>query len=260
VPLKPDPAQQRPLQRVVAVGASVTAGYGNGLPLGRALDVAILGAHKPVNTVPGGTTFFLNPRKNGRHLMDLAKKRKPSLLLALDFLFWYAYGPKSAWQRSADLALGFKQLERYPGPIVVGDLPDMHGADPLMLPMRFIPSVKQLASLNSAIKRWAAGRKQVLLLSLAQWFPKMKQEGLALPASKGQKALLISPKQLLQWDRLHPTRLGVQVLVDQIVKALKAWLPEQARKHLSFNLRQHLQQTLKARQKPKPAKNPAGHL
>src|SRR6186713_2785632 len=53
------------LRRVVTIGASLTDGFGNGLPPARVLDRVIRSEHQPVAQV-SGSAFFANPIVEGR--------------------------------------------------------------------------------------------------------------------------------------------------------------------------------------------------
>ena len=52
-----------------------------------------------------------------------------SLIVAIDFLFWFGYGAgKDAEGRMASLEQGLDLLEGLMGPILLGDLPDVRHA------------------------------------------------------------------------------------------------------------------------------------
>src|SRR5688572_1364946 len=86
-----------PWERVVMVGASVSAGFTASEPLGgpstpqyrlsRYVDAALLVPHEPVQNL-ANTLFFIQPELLGRQQIDAALKARPTLVLGVDFLFW----------------------------------------------------------------------------------------------------------------------------------------------------------------------------
>ena len=246
----PAPDAARIFDRVVCVGASLSDGFGNNLPPSLLLEQAIQGPHQPVDRVTSAL-FFVAPEIEGKRQIDTALNRKPTLLVGLDFLFWYAYGflvgnPDSVsteerpegteeeieW-RSKLLENGFAQLERIQAPIVVGDLPDMWGADPEMIHPRQIPSVKALERMNERIRAWAKARKRVLLLPLSEWAKETKEGKAHLP---GRPNETIPAEELLQADRLHPSEAGAVLLFDRIIEAMRAWLGKEVAARLRFDV------------------------
>src|SRR5712691_4205822 len=94
-------AAKPPWGRIVMVGASAAAGFTESEPLGgpkteqyrlsRYLDAALLVAHEPVQNL-ANAMFFIQPEAAGRYQIDQALKARPTLVVAIDFLFWYCYG------------------------------------------------------------------------------------------------------------------------------------------------------------------------
>lgn len=231
----------------------MTAGFGNGLPLGKAFGAALVKAKARPYTVPGGEMMFLAPRRLGKRNMDLALKRDPTLLLAVDYLFWFAYGTRSPEKRKRLFEEGLEQCARFQGPIILGDIPDMRGASPKMLPPTAIPSPKELAAFNDRLRKWAENRPNVLLVPLAAWTRRMRGGGMVLPVGKDGGSKRFGPETLLQWDRLHPSRFGAYALVGEIVEFLRGsrW-SEKAKKDLDLALEDYLPRARKR-------KDGAGH-
>jgi len=224
-----DPADPL-LGRVVTIGASVSSGFGNNFPPAKVLDEAITVPHKKIHPA-NGIAFFLQPLRIGKMQVDRSmRSAQPTLVVGIDFLFWYGYGQmfgteeQKAEKRLARLEIGIKQLERYKCPVMVGDIPDMHGAHPSMLPPRMIPTKKNIGLLNKRIHAWVKSKPNVTLLPLAKWVVEMKGGKFAIPASadgKYPKTPLPQSKALLG-DRLHPTKIGVILLAERIVELIKA--------------------------------------
>src|ERR1017187_4912787 len=90
-----------PWERIVMVGASVSAGFteselfgGPRTPqyrLSRYVDAALLMPHEPVQNV-GNAMFFMAPEEAGRRQIEQAIKTGPTMVVGIDFLFWFCYG------------------------------------------------------------------------------------------------------------------------------------------------------------------------
>ncbi len=218
--------------RICTLGASLSAGFGNSMPISRLLSATL----RPKGRVYNGSdaSFFMRPLQVGPRLVARVQRRKPTLVIAADFLFWYSYGYMSreheAKLRPVLLEKGLRELEKFRCPIVIADLPDMRGADTRMLKKVQIPSKATLKLLNEKIREWAKGKKHVLVFPLAELTQRMRAGKLSLePRHKGGKALVLTAKQALLWDRLHPTRLGAIVFGNELVKALRAWVGKGAK-------------------------------
>ncbi|MEC7583842.1 MAG: hypothetical protein VYE77_05955, partial [Planctomycetota bacterium] len=182
--------------------------------------------------------MFRDPKKKGPQQIERSLAREPDLVLALDFLFWYAYG--HMWledgteeeARLARLEQGLADLARFECPLILGDLPDMKGAARRMIRASQIPSPETLEKLNARIAAWAAERPNVVLFPVRREVSVMKEKGIELPLEGGK--FQSPPGSMLQGDRLHPNRLGMAwvgyLLQKQIANALgEAWgdrLPE----------------------------------
>src|SRR5206468_11377966 len=93
---------------------------------------------------------------------------KPTLVVGIDFLFWFCYGEgptdKDRMQRFEQ---GLKLLETVQCPLVLGDIPDASGASNDMLPADQIPSAETMSAANRRLKQWAATRRQIVIVSLS---------------------------------------------------------------------------------------------
>ncbi|MBM4061854.1 MAG: hypothetical protein FJ265_12275 [Planctomycetes bacterium] len=235
----PAPAAPSRTLRVHIVGASVSGGFEDG---------PLTGASEPCDTVPLLTivkawagdeakvtmhnpvkmlAMFTDPQKLGEEQVQAALKQKPDLVLAVDFPFWFGYGfvqGDEAKARSENLAVGLGLLARFQVPVLLGDLPDMHGAAARMLHPRQIPSREVLQQLNRELAAFVAARPNLRIVPLAQTVRTMKDEGVVLPLRDG--AVKTPPGALLQQDRLHATRLGMAMLGHELQGALGAAFPK----------------------------------
>ncbi len=226
------PKPPSPLDRVVVLGASLSAGFGNLLPLHMILRKAFPERKWTARNLKDTATslFFLQPLGTGKFQVDKALDFKPTLVVGLDFLFWYLYGQVPEKSRLQRLEKGLEQLERLGKvPVVVGDIPDMHGASPEMLPPSAIPKKETLKAANQRIYAWAKKHPNVLLFPLAKFTRKAKAKGWDLKPGAGEKApspiLHLTPSQLLQKDRLHPSRAGAWLLGRLLAQFMEKHLP-----------------------------------
>ena len=91
------------LDRVVVTGASVTAGYGVTTPpikgdlgayqvtMQHIMEGMITSEHEEV-MIFGDLMFFQRTRENATAYIEQIKEYKPSLVIGVDFLFWFGYG------------------------------------------------------------------------------------------------------------------------------------------------------------------------
>ncbi|MEM9238198.1 MAG: hypothetical protein AAGB14_15610, partial [Verrucomicrobiota bacterium] len=126
------------LDRIVVIGASVSRGFTKSEPFGgeksvqlrfdRYLDAALTVPHgKIIND--SNHLFFTAVEKEAGTQLDRLKRRDPTLVVAVDFLFWFLYGhPDRVGDRLAMFEKGLGMLEAIDAPLVVGDIPDTSAA------------------------------------------------------------------------------------------------------------------------------------
>lgn len=254
------------------MGASLTDGFANGMPIATMLDKSIGVDHRPVERV-SSNAFFTMPLKIGDQQLRRALHLEPTCVIAVDFLFWYVYGPtgrhiddlqanpledEEARKREVralsdatpedlprvvrllTLERGLRELDKLRVPMVIGDIPDMTGALPIMLPKRAIPSIDIQKAANERIRAWAIERKDhVLLFPLASRVLAMKQGKMEIPATKSEPAVPLAMEVALGRDRLHPSKIGALVFMSELVDALRKFLPGHANA-LDFDLRERI--------------------
>lgn len=235
-------ADARPTEeplRVAVIGASASAGFGcvhhekreDGEYAGsfRLIDMVKCACPEMklvVSDLSSGF-FFLSPIENGTAAATRAQAFKPDCVIALDFLFWYAYGSDAPGggaitaedQRLAKFELGLKELDGFSGAIIVGDLPDMSAAIGKMLNANQVPAAATLKSVNARLNEWAKTHPRVTVLSLSR----MQRELMEENALHVRDTRLVGTKEnpLLQRDALHPTALGLAGLACVVTDALK---------------------------------------
>lgn len=232
--LGPGAVAASPWERMVVVGASVSAGFTLNEPLGgpqtprlrlsRYLDAAVAMPHEPVRSF-ATTLLFLQPEAAARHELAEAQQARPTLLFGIDFLFWFCYGQDhSEADRLRRFDDGLKLLEGFHCPMVLGNIPDASSAVNRMLSPGQIPKPETLAAANRRLKAWAAGRTNVVILPLAA----LMRSVLANQAIKVHRHWLPKgqTRSLLQADRLHPTARGAAFLAVELLDAFAATLPK----------------------------------
>jgi len=220
-------------KHVAVIGASVSAGMGldpsanpfagekSKVQLAQIVDAAIV----PEHDVPwngADLNFFSSPEGIAKRSVADAKAEKPTALVAIDYLFWLGYGNGSDEKRLARVEAGLKLLEAFACPVLVGDLPDFHGAgtNPLYLPKESIPAAESLAQMNKAIYAWAKERKNVVIVPMAEMLRKViVDEPITVGGVTFEKG---SKSRLLQGDNLHTTLEGTCALWCIAVEAWRA--------------------------------------
>lgn len=225
---------------IVVIGASVSAGYGNAVELGTRIDVplgAFLGGFVPgvgTDLSPSGggprftnlgdRWFFANARVAGTKQVNRALHLEPDAIVAVDYLFWSAFGVGRGrdQRREQGLELGLETLSAIELPLVIGDLPNvdhaLEGEGPLGRPLIqpwLLPSEDERARCNARIREWAASRPNVRVLALEQSMADfIEQRPLE---RRGNRWRPESLNTVLQPDLLHPRVRGAAWV------ALGAW-------------------------------------
>lgn len=214
------PTPKTPWSHIVMIGASASAGFNENEPFGgpttsrlrlnRYLDASILASHEPVRNL-STAIFFMQPDAQGQSQAQRALQSDPTLLVALDFLFWFCYGDGTTDKDRLDrFEKGLKLLEPFHCPLIVGDLPDASAAVERMLTPDEIPTPTALSAANRRLKEWAATRKQTVVIPLSSF---MRNAIANKPVTvHGHTLAEGKTRVLLQDDKLHPSAAGCAVL------------------------------------------------
>jgi hypothetical protein len=221
-------ATNSPWSRVVMVGASASAGFVLSELLGGTnttqcrlsyyLDAAIAVPHQPTMNL-ANKLFFLGPEAQGPQQIEQAVAAKPTLVVAVDFLFWYCYGQGSTdAERLLRFENGLKLLDSIKCPLVVGDIPDASSATNTgMLSQDQVPSPAVMSAANKRLKEWAASHPQVAIVPLADFMGAvMANRALTV---HGQTLAAGKTRAILQDDHLHPNPEGAAILALGILDA-----------------------------------------
>ena len=233
---------------IAVLGASASAGFGVLVvgpggdgpgAVGTRLSEIVLAIDEPPPVVVrdwSTASFFTNPLEIGPEAVRRCLDGSPDAILAIDFLFWFAYGAYDAHgerivdeaQRDGLFEFGLSLLESIDVPILVGDLPDVRGANPRMLSRWQVPSVETLARLNARLRAWADAKPHVRIFPLSERTrialedrgPPRSRDSSAGPREDAapQREPLLPP--LLQRDRLHPTFEGLVLMTQAAVQSM----------------------------------------
>lgn len=229
-------------RRIVILGASVSDGFGvrlrTTLPDGRRptgqvtlADMVAEAARDPgVEVIDLATDlYFLKPETTARRTAAEALEERPTLVLAIDWLFWNAYGVRGLEgkplhgcdDREALLEAALARLDTLAAsgvPMVVGDLPDMRSAvDGGMLVASMVPPEDCLKTLNGRLRTWAGRHPNVAVLALGD-LVRCTLTGQPLAAC-GQEWSDARLGPLMQRDRLHPTLNGTMAVLASALEA-----------------------------------------
>lgn len=219
-PPKPAP----PWQQVVVLGASASAGFGTNLELGEQVSLAaviepmLALPHQPVQSF-ASEYFFLNPGLHGANQVQDALEASPTLVVALDYLFWFVYGffPDEE-HRLANLDQGLKLLESFDCPVLISLIPDMSAAIGTMLAEGQVPAPVTFGKANDRIRAWAGKHGKVRVVPVNEL---VEQVHAGKPVTVGASSWKENVEaRLIQADHLHPTLEGLAALAALSLQAL----------------------------------------
>ena len=229
-----DPHVCNVLNRVVVTGASVSSGWGVTTPpikgdlgayritMKHIVDGMIECPHEKVAFF-GGTAFFQNTRENGKAYIERIIEHKPTLVIGIDFLFWFGHGtpPEQCdipTYRMEKLNYALGLLDELKAPVIVGDLPDVGDAIGKVLSASQAPTAETLKQLNARIHQWGDSRSNVRVLDVYELGNKMtNDEEITI---LGHTWSAGSQQKLLQNDMLHTTLEGTVVVSLLIAEGL----------------------------------------
>jgi len=213
---------------LVVMGASASGGFGTGKEIGPGVNDVTLSQlldrmiktenHNVLDA--SSLMFFMSPKRKGAELLKKAIEAKPTCVIALDYLFWYAYGSKNNIdERQECLAEGLKSLESFECPVVISLLPDMHRSIGLMLSEKQVPSANELKILNTQIQEWANNRSNIAVAPLKNYLERLYSNQ-SVQAAQEKWDPPDALKQLIQKDKLHPTIIGLGMMAAMSIDTL----------------------------------------
>lgn len=225
-------------ERPVIIGASLSDGFylpEMGLPfvspkskslgLHHHLEAALKVKHGPVLNV-GSNWFFLAAEPKGIFQTNRAHQAQPTVVFAIDFLFWYlSTKPEGRGRGFRDLSRldffekGLAHLATFDCPVVVGNIPDAGKSVGRVLTPSQYPGQELVNKANARLEEWLKDHPNVVLMDLHQFHGKasrnqeMKVAGREIPAEQSRDLFL-------QWDLIHPTGTGAKAVMAMALKAL----------------------------------------
>lgn len=180
----------------------------------------------PLNLGNGGV--FIDPDAALREQVDAAAAWNPSVIIAVDWLFWPVHQAISldipteqrAARRLASVDAALADLDQFHCPIVIGDVPQMTRAHGGLLRAEHDPSSEVRAAANQRLTAWASARKNRFVLAVSQLADAMNAaepfEVAGFKYARGESL------RLVQRDGLHATPEGLVVLMAAAVECLCA--------------------------------------
>lgn len=206
------------LERVVVLGSSASAGFRTPATLNVLVEPMIAVEHQPVSSA-ASSMFFLEPEQTGENLAAAAAAIDPTLVIALDYLFWFGYGDvESERSRFVLLELGLEKLERFECPVIVSPYPVVTQAVGKILYAAQVPTDATLKALDARVLEWAEENDNVFVVSVPDIYaqlmkaPPIEVAGQSWPAGEGV--------MLMQDDALHPTIEGMAAVSALILQDL----------------------------------------
>jgi len=220
--------KSRTLERVAVTGASVTAGWGvqtppikgefGGYPINlkHIVDAMILAPHEEVAYF-GEPMFFTRPVVYGSKLIDEITEYDPTLIVAVDYLFWFAYGNvgfAGEKYRINKFKEGLSILENIQSHLIIGNIPDVRKAIGKVLSASQVPAVETIQKMNNMLRSWALLHPKVKVLNVYELYKDLLDDATLTTNSYTWPAG--SQEKLLQKDMLHTTFEGT-VAVSLVV-------------------------------------------
>ena len=244
------------LGRPALLGASVTSGAGAAVTAGVPFDTiptealaraqssvrdgssvsvdaavafsAVVRARHVVPLSLGNGGVFIDPDAALREQVDAAAAWNPSVIIAVDWLFWPVHQAISldipteqrAARRLASVDAALADLDQFHCPIVIGDVPQMTRAHGGLLRAEHDPSSEVRAAANQRLTAWASARKNRFVLAVSQLADAVNAaepfEVAGFKYARGESL------RLVQRDGLHATPEGLVVLMAAAVECLCA--------------------------------------
>ncbi len=205
--------------RVAILGASLSAGWDLERTYRARIDFADVA--RAGLLAPGATAksfadswLFSAPERIAPPLVEAARAWRPTLVVALDFPFWFGYGePLTEDGRLELLERGLALLEPIEAPLLVGDFPDMRAATRAISHLGFpmlrtvqVPEPATLARLNARLAEWVAARPNRVLVSLDAFHRALADGGEVVVRANRWAGEDLA--RLLLEDQLHPSVEG----------------------------------------------------
>ena len=215
------------------IGASVSAGVQSlaarnqtgdasadrsSVSLAQAIDACLTVTHGQTKLLADQAMVF-DANGSLHRQVAVALALKPTVVFAIDSLFWTAYAPADApAERVRRLEDALATLDRIDVPLVVGNLPDMRGSVAAALGDRAAVNEVERCALNERIRAWASQRPRVAFILLDELVTEVRA-GESIDLGRAQ----IDARDvagLLSADGLHLTPEGQVALATLALSSL----------------------------------------
>lgn len=204
--------------KIGVIGASVSAGFGSDYTLSEAIAAAV---KVPVETTDFADNFFFsNYKSSSPKSVAKMKAKKVDVIVALDYLFWFASGKKTLEERKEDISAAIGFLDGVTVPVLVGTVPEMRNVSRFMLRKDRIIPAQEVVILNQHLKDLIATKKNIHLLPLATWIECLN-EGKHVPGMEHVSDEKLKKSDVFIADGLHLNRKGLVFGAAMIVKQLQ---------------------------------------
>ena len=169
---------------------------------------------------------FLATEANGRYQIKRARAAEPTVVFAVDYLFWYLSanprfrGPDlEKLTRLEFFEKGLAHLATLKCPVLVGNIPDAETSIGKALSKDQYPGAEIIMKANTRLAEWVKEHPQMIFLDLAKFHRlassdlEVTVKGVTTPAGESRDLFL-------QWDKLHPTPKGAEVITQVALEAL----------------------------------------
>jgi formylglycine-generating enzyme required for sulfatase activity len=252
-PYKSRPAPEV-LSRPLVLGATVSAGYRLPNRLADVIDATIYGRTSVTDLSHPG--FPLDPAAAARSSIESAAPLSPSVVLAVDWVFWFVHRASTPGERAVALTEGLFLLETFRCPVFVGTLPSVSVPVPGPGPANRFRGLEaeERHALNRRIVDWAARKDRFFVLPVEQWYEAFRfRGGILLGAGEHEFA----PERWLQPDSLHPTADGALALAILSLESACGVLPRLESNDLLTDLAELREQLPRPVADPEPQPDPA---
>lgn len=233
------------LTRVGVMGASASAGAGSFLRLADFIDGAILPPHEIIDA--SILTFSFSPAYCARKTVEDLKKQDATMVIGVDYFFWFTYGFLKLEQRKKFLEIGCSYLEELECPLLLGDIPHMKGAGGSIMAL-MIPSPSEIEALNTQLRSWADRRSNVFIMPLSKWIAALNE---GKPLSINEEETIFHKDDLFLGDHLHPNWKGMALLAIKCLEELHKHYPIIGKENLRLDMKR-LIKAMKAQGAKKP--------
>lgn len=226
-------------EKPVIIGASLSDGFylrDMGIPfvsrrskrlsLDNHFKAVLTMKHGPILNL-GSNWTCLAAEPTGKFQVIKAREAKPTVVFAIDYLFWYlSADPKHRGRGFRDLTRleffekGLAHLATLECPVLVGNVPDAKESVGKILSKKQYPGIETITKANARLVEWQKDHPNVVLMDLHGFHQlavkneEMVVAGQIIPAGQTRELYL-------QWDQIHPTPAGATAIAKVALETLE---------------------------------------